>query len=78
MVWLQDPLDHCLKTMFGPKLREWGAGDTMELKPSAELTERQAAAIVQVTETEKFVKSLGKGEQLMSRERSIKLSWEMS
>jgi phage terminase small subunit len=56
-----------------PEYAEWGEGDTMGLKPSAALSERQAAAIIQVTETEKFVKALGRGEQLMSRERSIKL-----
>lgn len=56
-----------------PDYAEWGDGDTMGLKPSVDLSEQQAAAIVQVTETEKFVKSLGRGEQLMSRERSIKL-----
>lgn len=61
-----------------PDYAEWGDGDTMGLKPSADLSERQAAAIVQVTETEKFVKSLGKGEQLMSRERSIKLHDKVS
>lgn len=52
---------------------EWGDGAQMSLRPSATLTDHQAAAIAQVVETEKFVKSLGKGEQLMSRERTIKL-----
>lgn len=56
-----------------PDFAEWGDGDTMGLKPSGDLDDRQSAAILQVTETEKFVKSLGRGEQLMSRERSIKL-----
>lgn len=52
---------------------EWGDGAEMTLRPSYTLTDHQAAAIAQVVEAEKFVKSLGKGEQLMSRERTIKL-----
>lgn len=56
-----------------PQFATWGGGDQMELKPSDDLDEQQAAAIVQVIETEKFVKSLDRGESLWSRERSIKL-----
>jgi phage terminase small subunit len=56
-----------------PDYADWGAGDQMSLKPSEELTEQQAAAIAQVVETEKFVKSMDRGESLWSRERSIKL-----
>lgn len=61
-----------------PHYVEWGTGDQMALKHSAELTDEQAAAVAQVTESEKFIKTLGKSaddepEQLMSRERSIKL-----
>lgn len=56
-----------------PDYADWGRGTQMSLKSSEELTDRQAAAIAQVTETEKFIKSTGDGEQLMSRERTIKL-----
>lgn len=51
---------------------EWG-DDQMRLKPSSELSGHSASAIAQVTETEKFVKALDRGEQLWSRERSVKL-----
>lgn len=61
-----------------PDYAEWGGGDQMSLTPSDELDERQAAAIVQVVETEKFVKSLDRGESLWSRERSIKLHDKVS
>lgn len=56
-----------------PDFAEWGDDGQINLKPSDGLTEDQAAAVAQVTETEKFIKSVDKGEQLMSRERSIKL-----
>jgi phage terminase small subunit len=56
-----------------PDFAAWGGGDQMQLKPSDDLDEHQAAAVVQVVETEKFVKSMDRGEQLWSRERSIKL-----
>lgn len=56
-----------------PDVAEWGGGDQMKLKPSSELSEHSAAAISQVVETEKFVKSMDRGESLWSRERSIKL-----
>lgn len=56
-----------------PDFAAWGDSDQMKLKASDGLTEDQAAAVAQVTETEKFIKSVDKGEQLMSRERSIKL-----
>lgn len=56
-----------------PEYVEWGTGSQMVLKRSDSLDERQAAAVAQVTESEKFVKTIGEGEQLMSRERSIKL-----
>jgi len=52
---------------------EWGDGEHMSLKPSDGLTDHQAAAISQVVESEKFIKALGRDEQLMSRERTIKL-----
>lgn len=61
-----------------PDYAEWGDGEEMHLKPSSELNEQQAAAIVQVVETEKFVKSLDRGESLWSRERSIKLHDKVS
>jgi phage terminase small subunit len=48
---------------------EWD-GERFRLKPSAEIDGR---AVVQVMETEKFIKTVGDGEVLMSRERSIKL-----
>lgn len=56
-----------------PDFASWGGGANMKLRPSSELSEQQSAAIVQVVETEKFVKSLDRGETLWSRERSIKL-----
>lgn len=56
-----------------PEYAAWGSGKQMSLKPSEELTDDQAAAVAQVQETEKFIKTLGEDEQLMSRERSIKL-----
>ena len=56
-----------------PDYADWGSGRQMGLKPSDGLTDQQAAAVAQVVETEKYIKSLGKGEELMSRERSIKL-----
>lgn len=71
--------DHVLEELAAigfarmPDFAEWGGGDQMSLKPSDELDDRKAAAIAQVTETEKFVKSLDRGESLWSRERSIKL-----
>lgn len=61
-----------------PDYADWGDGEQMQLKPSGELNEQQAAAIVQVVETEKFVKSLDRGESLWSRERSIKLHDKVS
>lgn len=71
--------DHVLEELVAigfarmPTFIEWGDGSQMKLKPSESLTEREAAAVAQITETEKFIKSTGKGEMLMSRERSIKL-----
>lgn len=71
--------DHVLEELAAigfarmPDFAEWGGGDQMSLKPSDELDDRKAAAISQVTETEKFVKSMDHGESLWSRERSIKL-----
>lgn len=56
-----------------PDFAAWGGTDQMQLKPSSELSEHSAAAIAQVVETEKFVKSMDRGESLWSRERSIKL-----
>lgn len=56
-----------------PDFADWGTGRQMGLTPSEELTDQQAAAVAQVVETEKFIKTLGEDEQLMSRERSIKL-----
>ena len=60
-----------------PDFAEWGTGSQMSLKHSAELTPGQAAAVSQVTEHEKFIKTIGGDddgeERLMSRERSIKL-----
>ncbi len=56
-----------------PDYAEWGSDGQMKLRPSTELSEDEAAAIVQVVETEKFIKSTGKGEMLMSRERSVKI-----
>lgn len=56
-----------------PAYVEWGTGKQMRLKPSEDLSEYDAAAVAQVVETEKFIKSTGDDEQLMSRERSIKL-----
>lgn len=56
-----------------PDFAEWGDDSQISLKPSDGLTDDQAAAVAQVTETEKFIKSVDRGEQLMSRERSIKL-----
>lgn len=56
-----------------PDYAEWGTGKQMGLKLSEELTDHQAAAVAQVVETEKFIKTVGEDEQLMSRERSIKL-----
>lgn len=61
-----------------PEFAEWGGGDQMVLKSSTDLTEHQAAAIVQVVESEKFVKSMDRGESLWSRERSIKLHDKVS
>jgi phage terminase small subunit len=61
-----------------PDYAEWGDRNQMRLRPSVELDERQAAAIVQVVETEKFVKSLDRGDTLWSRERSIKLHNKVS
>ena len=56
-----------------PEFIEWGHGDQMRLKPSEELTDHQAAAVAQVVEVEKFIKTLDDGDQLLSRERTIKL-----
>lgn len=56
-----------------PNVAEWGHGDQMHLKPSSDLSDHEAAAIAQIVETEKYIKTIGEGEQLMSRERSIKL-----
>lgn len=56
-----------------PDFAEWGSGRQMSLKSSTDLSEHNAAAIVQVVETEKFIKTTGDDETLMSRERSIKL-----
>lgn len=56
-----------------PDYAEWGTGSQMRLKRSGELTDMQSAAVAQIVETEKFIKSTGEDEQLMSRERSIKL-----
>jgi len=61
-----------------PDFAEWGDGEQMRLKPSDDLDEQRAAAIVQVVETEKFVKTLDRGESLWSRERSIKLHDKVS
>lgn len=61
-----------------PEYVEWGTGAQMVLKRSDSLDDRQAAAVAQVTESEKFVKTIGEGEQLMSRERSIKLHDKVS
>ncbi|MGE3267100.1 MAG: terminase small subunit [Chloroflexota bacterium] len=62
-----------------PEFMEWGGENgQMKLKPSEELTGHQAAAISQVVETEKFIKTIGEDEQLMSRERSIKLHDKVS
>jgi phage terminase small subunit len=60
-----------------PDYADWGTGKQMGLKPSEELTDQQAAAVAQVVEIEKFIKTLGEDEQLMSRERSIKLHDKM-
>lgn len=56
-----------------PDYVEWGTGSQMNIKHSDELTDHQAAAVSQVTESEKYIKTIGEYEQLMSRERSIKL-----
>jgi phage terminase small subunit len=56
-----------------PDFVEWGGDGQMRLKPSVDLSERDAAAVAQVVETEKFIKTTGRDESLMSRERSIKL-----
>jgi phage terminase small subunit len=51
----------------------WGHGPNLELTPSDELDELEAAALLQVTETTKTA-SKGEGaETLVTRERSIKL-----
>lgn len=56
-----------------PDFVEWGSGKQIRLKPSEELGAFDAAAVAQVVESEKFIKMTGDDEQLMSRERSIKL-----
>lgn len=62
-----------------PDYAEWGGtGKQMGLKPSEELTDQQAAAVAHVVETEKYIKTIGDDEQLMSRERSIKLHDKVS
>lgn len=61
-----------------PDFMEWGDDGQMRLKPSSQLSDMQAAAISQITENEKYIKALGKGEKLMSRERSIKLHDKLS
>lgn len=61
-----------------PEYVEWGRDDQMQLKPSDELTDKQAAAVSQVVESEKFIKSLDHGDQLLSRERTIKLHDKLS
>jgi len=61
-----------------PDFADWGTGKQMGLKPSEQLTPQQAAAVAQVVETEKFIKTVGEDEQLMSRERSIKLHDKVS
>ncbi len=76
--------DHVLEELAAigfarmPDFAEWGGGEQMQLKPSDDLNDRKAAAIAQVTETEKFVKSMDRGESLWSRERSIKLHDKVS
>lgn len=55
-----------------PDVARWGEDD-LTLKDSDALTDDDARAIQSVTQVEKVVKTLGQGETLMSRERTIKL-----
>lgn len=55
-----------------PDVAKWGEDD-LTLADSDALTDDDARAIQSVTQVEKVIKSLGNGETLMSRERTIKL-----
>jgi phage terminase small subunit len=55
-----------------PDVARWGSDD-LTLTDSDALADDDARAIQSVTQTEKFIKTIGEGEQLLSRERTIKL-----
>lgn len=55
-----------------PDVAKWGSDD-LTLMDSDQLSDDDARAIQSVTQQEKFVKTLDRGEQLWSRERTIKM-----